>query len=102
MNLDNLDPDIQPIGFTPEEEAALVAFMKALTDPRVVNEKKPYDHPELFAPNGHPVDEFTVLTDNGIDAKDDLVRISPVGKMGREKEGLAPLTEVGFHSKLAR
>jgi cytochrome c peroxidase len=30
----------------------LVAFLKALTDPRVKNESAPFDHPELLIPNG--------------------------------------------------
>ena len=33
---------------------ALVAFLKSLTDPRVVAESAPFDHPELFVPEGDP------------------------------------------------
>lgn len=31
----------------------MVAFLKTLTDQRVKNESAPFDHPELFVPNGH-------------------------------------------------
>jgi hypothetical protein len=30
-----------------------VAFLKALTDQRVVQRSAPFDHPQLFVPNGH-------------------------------------------------
>lgn len=33
--------------------AALVAFMKALTDERVLYQRAPFDHPSLCIPNGH-------------------------------------------------
>ena len=31
---------------------ALVAFLKSMTDERVRNQEEPFDHPELFLPNG--------------------------------------------------
>jgi cytochrome c peroxidase len=34
--------------------AALVAFLKSLTDQRVVTESAPFDHPEIFVPEGDP------------------------------------------------
>ena len=42
-----------------EAEAAkadLVAFLKALTDERVRIAAAPFDHPQIFVPNGHPGD----------------------------------------------
>ena len=33
---------------------ALVAFLRSLTDPRVKKESAPFDHPELFIPEGDP------------------------------------------------
>jgi cytochrome c peroxidase len=36
-----------------EKKAEMVAFLKTLTDQRVKNESAPFDHPELFIPNGH-------------------------------------------------
>jgi len=38
----------------PATMAQLVAFMKSLTDPRVKDQSAPFDHPELFIPNGDP------------------------------------------------
>jgi cytochrome c peroxidase len=101
LNEDNLDPDIEPIGFTPEEQAALVAFLKALTDQRVNYEIAPFDHPELFVPNGHPKDENSVDSDDGIKANDALKRVPQVGAFGRALLGLPPLKQVGFESNLA-
>jgi cytochrome c peroxidase len=39
--------------FSDDDKAALVAFMKALTDDRVRYERAPFDHPELCVPSGH-------------------------------------------------
>ena len=54
-NQDSLDVAIADIGAlqnAPIKQAALVAFMKSMTDERVRNESAPFDHPELFVPNG--------------------------------------------------
>jgi cytochrome c peroxidase len=54
-NEDDLDVAIADIGtlqHAPAKQAAIVAFMLALTDERVRNESAPFDHPELFVPNG--------------------------------------------------
>ena len=48
-----LDADIRPLELTSQEKSDLVAFMKALTDQRVVRQQAPFDHPELFVPHGH-------------------------------------------------
>ena len=56
-NINNLDFNITPLGVlqnAPLKHAALVAFMKSFTDERVRNESAPFDHPELFIPNGDP------------------------------------------------
>ena len=34
--------------------ADLVAFLRSLTDERVRRAAAPFDHPQLFVPNGHP------------------------------------------------
>jgi len=50
-----MDPDIEPIGFTLQEKQDLVDFLRnGLTDPRTVAQAAPFDHPQLFTPNGHP------------------------------------------------
>jgi hypothetical protein len=49
------DPNGQPSTVGANNKAALVAFMrKGLTDPRVLYQKAPFDHPQIFLPNGHP------------------------------------------------
>jgi cytochrome c peroxidase len=40
------------VGFTPEEKAALLAFLLSLTDERVRFQQAPFDHLQLFIPNG--------------------------------------------------
>ncbi|MEQ1923213.1 MAG: cytochrome c peroxidase [Pyrinomonadaceae bacterium] len=42
------DPRIQPLGLTPGQQSDLVAFLQALTDPRLVTEAPPFDRPMLF------------------------------------------------------
>lgn len=90
FNFDDLDPDIQPLGMTPEERNGLVAFLLALTDERVRTKTAPFDHPELRIPDGHPDDEATTtadpLFDNGagkkFQAEDIVLTLDPVGKNG--------------------
>lgn len=56
-NEDNLDAAMVQIGTLqnrPERKAALVAFMKSMTDERVRDGRAPFDHPEIFIPNGDP------------------------------------------------
>jgi cytochrome c peroxidase len=51
----DLDFNITEIGTlqnATDKMAAMVAFMKSLTDERVRNHSAPFDHPELFVPNG--------------------------------------------------
>ena len=52
-NPSNLDTDIRSISLGAEDQAALVAFLKSLTDDRVRCEKAPFDHPSLPTYNGH-------------------------------------------------
>jgi cytochrome c peroxidase len=57
VNANSLDFNIAEIGAlqnNPAGAANLVAFMKSMTDPRVKAESAPFDHPELFIPNGDP------------------------------------------------
>lgn len=56
-NANSLDPAIVQIGAlqnNPTNAAALVAFMKSMTDERVRNQSAPFDHPEILIPNGDP------------------------------------------------
>ncbi|MCA9114356.1 MAG: hypothetical protein KDA79_04670, partial [Planctomycetaceae bacterium] len=80
-NLDNLDPDVDGIGEVRGNDrkvAALVEFLKTLTDERVRYQEAPFDHPELLVPNGH----------RGVDgevALDDEVLLPAVGKSGGDR-----------------
>lgn len=83
-NSNDLDPDIVELNLSDDEEKALVIFMKALTDDRVRYEKAPFDHPQLFIPNGHPGGTSSV-TPNGStgEAMDSFVEVPAVGANGR-------------------
>ncbi len=56
-NQQNLDPDIQPLFLTQQQRDDLLAFLISLTDPRLSCKRAPFDHPEIFLPNGAPGDE---------------------------------------------
>jgi hypothetical protein len=56
----NIDADIQPIGLSQQQKEDLVDFLRnALTDQRVLHQAAPFDHPQLFLPNGHPTNTAT-------------------------------------------
>ncbi|MCB9917117.1 MAG: hypothetical protein H6832_01780 [Planctomycetes bacterium] len=48
VNAPNKDPRIRPLGLTMADQQALVAFLRALTDDRVLNATAPFDRPKLF------------------------------------------------------
>jgi cytochrome c peroxidase len=58
-----LAPLIRPLGMTAAETEDLVAFLLALTDDRVRLQQAPFDHPQLFVPNGDSVPG----TDNAVE-----------------------------------
>ena len=77
---------IEPLGMpglTSDEIDALIAFMEALTDERVRYRRAPFDHPQLFVPNGH-VSRGTSLVDANRDgrADDAMIEIPAVGATG--------------------
>lgn len=69
-------------GLDAKDRDNIIAFLKALTDERVELEKAPFDHPQLFIPNGHPGDETSVTADSSGNATDQLIEISAVGANG--------------------
>ncbi|MEH1852024.1 MAG: cytochrome c peroxidase [Nostoc sp.] len=71
-----------PLNLSPEEKQQLVAFLKGLTDERVRYQKAPFDHPQLFVPNGHPGNSTHVSNDGTGKATDSLMEISAVGSNG--------------------
>ncbi|MBD2020557.1 c-type cytochrome, partial [Leptolyngbya sp. FACHB-36] len=82
VNINNLDPDIQNLGLNEEEKEAIVAFLKSLTDDRVRYQRAPFDHPQLFIPNGHPGDQTFVTNSGSGLATDELVEIPAIGRNG--------------------
>jgi cytochrome c peroxidase len=81
-NIDNLDADIENLGLSEQDKDDLVAFLEALTDDRVRYDKAPFDHPQLFVPNGHPGDNNSVTNNGYGNATDSLLEIEAVGKGG--------------------
>jgi len=82
-------------GLDDADKASLVAFLKALTDERVLYRKAPFDHPQLFIQAGHVGDNTTVEVDENGQAKDIVVEIPAVGAEGGDplptfKENLIP------------
>jgi hypothetical protein len=85
-NFHDLDPDIEGIPglrfpeFLPSSRQNmhdLIDFVaEGLTDPRVAYEKAPFDHPQLFVPNG-----TRLVTPN----LDEFLEIQAVGRRGRAK-----------------
>jgi cytochrome c peroxidase len=64
-------------------KADLVEFLKALTDERVRRAAAPFDHPQIFVPNGHPGDENSVAQVNQR-ARDSFQMIPAVGRNGAD------------------
>lgn len=77
---------IEPLGvpaLSSDDVAAIVAFLEALTDERVRYQRAPFDHPQLFVPNGHPGNAVhTVDADHDGLADDVFVEIPAVGAAG--------------------
>ncbi|HXA83827.1 MAG TPA: cytochrome c peroxidase [Candidatus Dormibacteraeota bacterium] len=82
-----MDPDIEMLGLTEQDKLDLVDFLRnGLTDPRTVAQAAPFDHPQLFAPNGHPHsgNGYPVTPDpkHPDRATDQLMEIPAVGAKG--------------------
>ncbi|HWU90763.1 MAG TPA: cytochrome c peroxidase [Kofleriaceae bacterium] len=77
---------IEPLGvplLNADEIDALVAFLRSLTDERVLYRRAPFDHPQLFVPNGHLGDEHGVRDRTHDElADDELIEIDAVGADG--------------------
>ncbi|MFW0754233.1 cytochrome-c peroxidase [Pseudomonas sp. H11T01] len=89
-NASNLHPDVKPLSLSSTDIDALVKFMEVgLTDPRVAWERAPFDHPELFIPQGELGNENSVtaqatdLSGSTQRAADAQMAIKPVGAEGR-------------------
>jgi len=66
----NLGPGVRRLNLLPDDHAALVAFLKSLSDDRVQFERAPFDHPELCVPIGQDVARTpSVLQLDGSDSR---------------------------------
>jgi cytochrome c peroxidase len=63
FNSPDLDSNIHRVGFTQQDEAALVAFLVGLTDERVAFERAPFDHPSLCVADGQIGNSRSVKVD---------------------------------------
>lgn len=82
-NIADIPTDITDLGLTPAEKEALLAFLLSLTDPRVKFEQAPFDHPQLFVPNGHPTStDGSVQADLQGRALNTLLEIPAIGRSG--------------------
>ncbi len=80
-----MDPDIEQLGLTLQDKKDLVDFLRnALTDPRTVKQAAPFDHPQLFTPNGHPMANGTVAKDSNHpgQAQNNFVEVVATGAQG--------------------
>jgi len=92
-NLADLDPFIDTIGQLQgdeERQEELVDFLLALTDERVRWERAPFDHPQLFIPDGHE-ERVAGNPKRSRVLLDRMVEIPAVGANGRQAQGLSPL-----------
>ena len=78
QNIADLAPAIVPLPLDAQNQADLVAFLKALTDQRVRLQSAPFDHPQLFLPNGSETIEFPTVGASGGLAVEPFVEVNPV------------------------
>ena len=79
-NVLNIDFEIGKLNLTDQQIDDLVAFLsRPLTDQRALQQRAPFDHPQLFVPNGHG--NHSDATEEGV-AGDVLLEIPAVGRHG--------------------
>jgi len=81
-------PNLDVLNLSEQDKNDLVAFLEALTDPRVENQSAPFDHPELYVPAGEKTDASgDVMTNASGQALDCFQQVPATGAGGG-----APLT----------
>ena len=82
-NVQNIDFEIGKLNLTERQIDDLVAFLgRPLTDMRVVRQSAPFDHPQIFVPNGvKRQGGRPQVTAEGV-ARDVLLEIPAVGRKG--------------------
>lgn len=91
----NFNPDAKQFGtvfpqpllrLVPSAREEIIAFLKTLTDERVLYERAPFDHPAIKVPHGHTGDHVTVAGGNRLHpdlGEDEFLFIPAVGASGR-------------------
>ncbi|HEX5855376.1 MAG TPA: hypothetical protein VFZ57_07125, partial [Thermoanaerobaculia bacterium] len=96
-NIGDLSIDITDLFLTNQQKDDLVAFLLMLTDERVRQEKAPFDHPQLFLPNGSRQDpsgivgNFDLIHADGFRDTEQVRELPAVGAGGLPAQGLPPL-----------
>ncbi len=82
-NVHDIDFEIGKLNLTEQQIDDLVAFLgRPLTDPRVAGQRAPFDHPQLFVPNGVSMRGGRPrVTSEGV-ARDEFLEIPAVGRRG--------------------
>ncbi|MGH6624479.1 MAG: cytochrome-c peroxidase, partial [Burkholderiaceae bacterium] len=78
-----IDFEVGKLNLTERQIDDLVEFLTtAITDPRVVRQSAPFDHPQLFVPNGHEMRGGAPVVDQDGTVRDVLLEIPAVGRNG--------------------
>ena len=81
-NAEIIDFEIGKLNLTKQDLDDLVAFLKGLTDERVLYRRAPFDSPQLFVPNGHRVVHGVAVVDGDGTAADIMLEVPAVGRNG--------------------
>ena len=81
-NAQFIDFEIGKLNLTAQDLDDLVAFLKGLTDQRVLYRRAPFDSPQLFVPNGHRVVNGVAAVDTDGTAADIMLEVPAVGRNG--------------------
>jgi cytochrome c peroxidase len=76
------DRDVNGFSLDEQEKADMVAFLKALTDPRVRHEQAPFDHPALPLKEGHRGDHEAAIVNAFGDAVFEVRTLPATGVAG--------------------
>ena len=83
LNAAFVDFEIGKLNLTDVQIDDLVEFLRALTDVRVLRASAPFDHPQLFVPNGHrTVKGLPVPAADGMGVEDILLEVPATGRLG--------------------
>jgi len=78
-----IDFEIGKLNLTERQIDDLTEFLRgALTDPRVLRQSAPFDHPQLFVPNGHEERGGQPVVDSDGTARDAMLELPAVGRKG--------------------